>query len=153
MVECQLRGTGDWSFNPRPWHTKVMKNSNSFSLLDTQTFGLELGLVDPVSGWCEWMGSGTTGYFSEKKQQMSHDMTKPTKWLCAQPRLRSAWASEWTVKTDQTGQMLRLIWIFAGHTLILLVLSCRGSYFVGQAYSVVHRECSRHLVSINFING
>ena len=85
MVECQLRGTGDWSFNPRPWHTKVMKNSNSFSLLGTQTSGLELGLVDPVSGWCEWMLSGTTGYFSEKKQQMSHDMTKPTKWLCAQP--------------------------------------------------------------------
>ena len=25
--------------------------------------------------------------------QMSRDMTKPTKWLCAQRRLRSAWAS------------------------------------------------------------
>ena len=24
---------------------------------------------------------------------MSHDMTKPTKWLCPQRRLRSAWAS------------------------------------------------------------
>ena len=24
---------------------------------------------------------------------MSHDMTKPTKWLCSQRRLRSAWAS------------------------------------------------------------
>ena len=29
--------------------------------------------------------------------------------------------------TDQTGQMPRLICVFAGHTLILLVLSCRGS--------------------------
>ena len=33
--------------------------------------------------------------------------------------------------TDQTGRMPRLIWIFAGRTLILLVLSCRGS-FPGQ---------------------
>ena len=29
--------------------------------------------------------------------------------------------------SDQTERMLRLIWVFAGHTLILLVLSCRGS--------------------------
>ena len=28
---------------------------------------------------------------------------------------------------DQTGRMPRLIWVFAGRTLILLVLSCRGS--------------------------
>ena len=31
---------------------------------------------------------------------------------------------------DQTGQMPWLIWVFAGRTLILLVLSCRGSYTV-----------------------
>ena len=73
---------------------------------------------------------------------MSHDMTKPTKWLCAQRRLRSAWAdwsesslsawrkfgslaSHWahSEDSDQTGR----IWVFAGRTLILLVLSCRGS--------------------------
>ena len=30
--------------------------------------------------------------------------------------------------SDQTGRMSRLIWVFAGRTLILLVLSCRGSY-------------------------
>ena len=30
--------------------------------------------------------------------------------------------------SDQTGRMPRLIWIFAGRTIILLVLSCRGSY-------------------------
>ena len=33
--------------------------------------------------------------------------------------------------SDQTGQMPRL-WVFAGRTLILLVLSCRGSYLVGR---------------------
>ena len=31
------------------------------------------------------------------------------------------------VKTDQTGRMPRLIWVFAGCTVTLLVLSCRGS--------------------------
>ena len=29
--------------------------------------------------------------------------------------------------SDQTGRMPRLIWVFAGRKLILLVLSCRGS--------------------------
>ena len=80
-------------------------------------------------------------------KQMSRDMTKPTKWLCAQRRLRSAWApslmksslSAWrklgslatywaySEGSDQTGRMPRLILVFAGRTLILLVLSCRGS--------------------------
>ena len=32
--------------------------------------------------------------------------------------------------SDQTGWMPRLICVFAGRTLILLVLSCRGSYFL-----------------------
>ena len=30
--------------------------------------------------------------------------------------------------SDQTGQMPRQIWVFAGRTLVLLVLSCRSSY-------------------------
>ena len=77
-------------------------------------------------------------------------MTKPTKWVCAQRRLRSAWASaqsdqslrcapNWVAKdprflhadsedTDQTGRMPRLIWVFAGRTLSLLVFTCRGSH-------------------------
>ena len=52
----------------------------------------------------------------------------------------SAWrklgslATHWahSEDADQTRQMprLRLIWVFTGHTLILLVLSCRGSYIV-----------------------
>ena len=32
-------------------------------------------------------------------RELSHDMTKPTKWLCAQQRLRSAWAS---AQSDQS---------------------------------------------------
>ena len=75
-------------------------------------------------------------------------MTKPTKWVCAQRRLRSAWAStqsdqsslsawrklgslatHWAhcEDSEQTGRMPRLIRVFAGRTLILLVLSCRSS--------------------------
>ena len=71
-------------------------------------------------------------------------MTKPTKCLCAQRRLKSAWAStqsdqsllcnQWVAKdlsflhvdsedSDQTGRMPRLIRVFAGRTVILLVLS------------------------------
>ena len=77
-------------------------------------------------------------------------MTKPTKWLCAQRRLRSAWASAqsgqsllcayWVDKepsflhadsedSDQTGWMPRLIWVFAGRTVTLLVLSWGGSHY------------------------
>ena len=77
-----------------------------------------------------------------------HDKTNKL-WLCAQRRLRSAWASaqsdqslrspheeslgpyqpiERTAKTDQTGWMPRLIWVFAGHTATLLVLSWGGSF-------------------------
>ena len=81
-----------------------------------------------------------------RRIDLSHDMTKPTKWVCARRRLRSAWASaqsslsawrklgslaaHWahSEDSDQTGWMARLIWVLAGHTLILLVLSCRGSY-------------------------
>ena len=63
---------------------------------------------------------------------MSCLMTKPTKWMCAQRRLWSAWAgpslcTHWVAKdpsfldadsegSDQTGQMPRLIWVFAGRT-------------------------------------
>ena len=85
---------------------------------------------------------------------MSRDMIKQTKWVCSQQRLRSTWAAwasaqsdqslrcpaawrkleslatRWAQRedSDQTGRMPRLIWVFAGRTLILLVLSCRGSY-------------------------
>ena len=37
-------------YGPGLWHTKVVKNGNSCSSLGTQTYGVELGLVQPVSG-------------------------------------------------------------------------------------------------------
>ena len=74
---------------------------------------------------------------------VSRDMTKATKWVCPQRRLRSAqpdlsslsaWrtlgslVSHWVHSEDYdlTGRMPRLIWVFAGRTATLLVLSCRG---------------------------
>ena len=50
LVECPLLGTGGHRFDPGPRHTKVVKNGTSCSSLGTQIYGVELGLVDPVSG-------------------------------------------------------------------------------------------------------
>ena len=89
-------------------------------------------------------------------QRLSRDMTKPIKWLCAQRRLRSAWASEsslcaqWVAKdpsflhadsedSDRTGWMPRLIWVFAGRTATLLLFSLRGSF---QSCHKVPKELS-----------
>ena len=92
-----------------------------------------------------------TAYQEHQTGNMSRDMTKPTKWLCAQRRLRSAWASaqsdqsslsawrnigplatHWAHRedSDHTGRMPRLIWVFAGRTLNVLVLSSRGSVII-----------------------
>ena len=72
-----------------------------------------------------------------QSHNLSRDMTKPTKWVSTQRRLRSAWASaqsdqfslsawrnlgslatHWahSEDSDQTGWMPRLIWVFAGRT-------------------------------------
>ena len=44
--------------------------------------------------------------------------------------------------SDQTGQMPRLIWVFAGCTATKLVLSCRGLIFNGYE---VYRKTSKNL--------
>ena len=84
-------------------------------------------------------------------QELSRLMKKPTKWpvhpaktqisldihpiwseslLSAWRKLRSL-ATHWvhSEDSDQTGRMPRLIWVFAGRTVILLVLSWGGSIF------------------------
>ena len=66
----------------------------------------------------------------------------------------SAWRKLWFLVThwahskdsDQTGRMPRLIWVFAGHTYILLVLSCRGSY----EHADLHLRCS-HMAQTDFL--
>ena len=47
-----------------------------------------------------------------------------TQWVAKDPSFLHADSKD----SDQTGRMPRLIWVFAGRTLILLVLSCRGSF-------------------------
>ena len=46
-------GMGGRGFKPRPGHTKVFKNGTGCSSLGTHPYGIELGLVDPVSGECD----------------------------------------------------------------------------------------------------
>ena len=94
---------------------------------------------------------------------LSRLMKKTTNWLCAQRTLGSAWASaqsdqsslsawrklgslstHWahSKDSDQTGRILRLIWVFAGRTVILLVLSWGGSFFHVCDMSCVINQCS-----------
>ena len=78
-----------------------------------------------------------------------HDKTKKVSVRPAKTQIRlgirlvwlesslSAWRSLGSLAThwahsedsDQSGRMLRLIWVFAGRKFIVLVLSCRGSYY------------------------
>ena len=68
-------------------------------------------------------------------------MTKPTKWhvrpaktqISLAVRLKKAWVLSYPLSAeeslcDQTERMPRLIWVFTGRTVILLVLSCGGSF-------------------------
>ena len=45
-------------------------------------------------------------------------------WVAKDPRFLHAYSED----SDQSGRMPRLIWVFAGRILILLVLSCHSSY-------------------------
>ena len=49
-----------------------------------------------------------------------------TQWVAKDPRFLHADSED----SDQTGRMPRLIWVFAERTATLLVLSCRGSYYL-----------------------
>ena len=94
----------------------------------------------------------TSSYLIIYQIEPRHKKTNK-KWVCAQRKLRSAWpfsqsdqsslsawrnlgplATHWvhSEDSDQTGRMPRLIWVFAGCTITLLVLSCRGSIFMSQ---------------------
>ena len=85
---------------------------------------------------------------AESKYEPPHDKTnnvavRPTKTQISLG-IRPVWSesslcAQWVAKnptflhadsedSDQTGRMPRLIWVFAGRTVSLLVLSCRGSY-------------------------
>ena len=121
------------SFSVLKWLLKIVPN-NICWLVIQMTYFKQM----PVRLW--WG-------MSMEADDLSCDMTNQQN-KCAPSDDRSAWAStqsdqsslctQWVAKdpsflhadskdSDQTGQMPRLIWIFAGRTLTLLVLSCRGS--------------------------
>ena len=152
----------DWNFGWLPH--KCMKNQN-FSKRTEMQKNIWLKIEAATSDFCKHIALLQPSLICQvlwralskiMDRHLSHDVTKPTKWVCAEQRLRSAWASaqsdrpgwsesplcvQWRAKdprflyadsedSDQTGRMPRLIWVFAGRTLTSLVLSCRGS-FVG----------------------
>ena len=111
---------------------------------------------------------------------MSRLMTKPTKWLYAQRRLRSAWAStqseqsslcaQWVAKDpsflhadsedpDQTWRMPKLIWIFAGrtgHFFFLFFFFCATAHIsVCKLLKPIRRELMEKLRALpgSFVRG
>ena len=91
---------------------------------------------------------------------MSRSMTKPTKWLSAQRRLRSAWVfaqsvqsslcAQWVAKdqsflhahseaSDQTGWMPRLIWVFPGRRCHFVGFVMRWLTYV-QFWSCIYKH-------------
>ena len=109
---------------------------------------LKIWTPEIISIWIVWF------------HYMSSDMTKTNK-LTVRPAktqislgicpvwLESSLCTQWVAKdprflhvdskdSDQTGRMPKLIWVFAGSSLTLLVLSCRGSYII------VSKRCRRN---------
>ena len=101
-------------------------------------------------------------------------MTKPTKWLCAQQRLRSSlgirpvWlesllCTQWVAEnpsflhadsedSDQTGRMPRLIWVFAVHSVGSLQskLSSCGPRWLWSDWADAQADLSLGWVHISF---
>ena len=65
-----------------------------------------------------------------------------TQWVAMDPRFLHADSED----ADQTGRMPRLIWVFAEHTVTLLVLSCRGSFSLFYRLGQSVMEQSKGLV-------
>ena len=93
-----------------------------------------------------------TVILSDSNHHLSHLMTKPTKWHVRPAKAQislgicpvwseSSLCTQWVAKdpsflhvdsedSDQTRWMTRLIWVFAGRTVILLVLSWVSSFYI-----------------------
>ena len=90
---------------------------------------------------------------------ISRCMTKPTKWLIRPAKtqmglgIRPVWSvsslSAWrklgswathlahSKDSDQTGRMIRLMWVFAGRTVILLILTWGGSFILWDLWNLL----------------
>ena len=103
----------------KPWHEPRHDKTNKVSVRPAKT-QISLG-IRPV-----WS-----------------DYSLCAQWVAKDPSFLRADSED----SDQTGRMPRRIWVFAGRTLILLVLSCRGSYSSSQLYYIVKRV-SVYLIQI-----
>ena len=103
---------------------------------------------------------------------MSRYMTKPTKWPIHPAKTqislgdRPVWPESslcalWVVKdpvllhadseaSDQTGRMPKLIWVFAGHTRHLFVLSCAGSLWYHVHELLYHAKNRSNQISVKW---
>ena len=89
-----------------------------------------------ISLWtASWQNQQNGMCPSENSDQPGHPPSLIRSSLSAWRKLRSL-ATHWMCNedSDQTGRMPRLIWVFTGHTVILLVLSWGGSYSVRTYY-------------------
>ena len=106
----------------------------------------KIGLKASTRSWLKYQYQ----FWNRHQSNLSRLMTNPTKWLSGPTKtqislgIRPVWSksslcAQWVAKdpsflhadsedSDQTGRMPRLIWVFAGCTVTLLVLSCRGSF-------------------------
>ena len=66
-------------------------------------------------------------------------------WVAMDPRFLHADSED----SGQIGRMPRLIWVYAGRTLTLLVLSCRGSYNHLSWIHVRHSTTDHYTTVIN----
>ena len=76
-----------------------------------------------ISIWAAtWQNQQNDCASSEESDQPVHSLC--AQWIAKDQRFLNADSED----AEQTGRMPRLIWVFAGRTAILLVLSCRGSF-------------------------
>ena len=71
------------------------------------------------------------------------DQASFAQWVAKDPSFLHADSED----SDQTGRMPRLNWVFAGRTLILLVLSCRSSNVPQPAMSLINIKTYFHFES------
>ena len=65
-------------------------------------------------------------------------------WVAKDPRFLHADSED----SDQTRRMPRLIWVFAGRTVTLMVLSCRGSYLLHVILFTALRKTERNFIEM-----
>ena len=106
--------------------------------------------VDSIWLLCNVCKQNTSQYWNELRHDKTNKMTVHPAKTQISLGIRPVWSesslcAQWVAKdlsflhadskdSDQTGWMPRLIWVFPGSILILLVLSCRGSNLVLNHY-------------------